>query len=568
MVMWLGLLWTCGGPARAGVCEASFPSAAEQGVCGNHQLEGVEVCACPVELGGDLSCEPPPAEALLAAHRVDGTSSLGTWPASPVATEAELRALGTGDASRIDAVCSGLSFETGGSDTWDVVDVVFSPDGGLLAVGDSIDGTNEHTLSLVGCGAESWSIERFLASSVWLTRWGADADGLRTLYVADQSLYRLRFDPGPVVLDDGTRALVLREQALLARKPDSDDGGADLHTADMDVVFGGEVEASDRFLAFLEGDYDDQDEIVSAIQLMDLEACELQVCEAEGWDYCCPTYRVAEYGPLQPNWYSVTAVTNPAFNADGSVLTFHWDSLAWGVIDENYSILYAMRNPLFDRDLLASCREAGAQPGFSEVIDCLDLVGADASGLPDCPHHASCGESCGICTAIGGPEGGARGDDGPGSRNLVSFFGLGGAEYVAFQRFTFGREGTGGDLTTWLDLYRIEAGAEGPAVASGDYPIVLEVATDTTSAEVWAPSAIRRLDAGTGDTGSPETPEDTDADDTDEPVGGPAADDEAPPVVCGCSGGAGSGVVGWWLLVGWAWARQRCRGRGGSAREV
>ena len=411
--------------AQAGVCAESFPPLAEGGVCGDYLEAGVEVCACPVTTG-ELACGSPSETALLAVNRNQGDEGdYGTWPpeSAGITSEAALREFATqvGASAELDLHCDGLAVDASSLETWDDLDVVFSPEGDMLAVGRRaeaglLDTVND--ISLVRCdeGGAGWSIERMLPATVWLARWGAGNSAERTLYFASQSLHRLALDREASEVEtaggEPVTALVARRLELLARKPDHDDSGAEMNTADMDVAF---PEGEDRYMMFLEGELDGAD-VLSRILISDLRTCDFEQCAAQDWDYCCKTALLAEYGPLTPNWYTITAITNPAMNHDGSLISFHWDSLALAYVDENYSILYLAQNPMLDEGFESSCDEQGAVPGFSDALDCRGIYGDDGYGRPDCPNYHHCGDAgvdCGLCVAIGGndPDGQAENVD-------------------------------------------------------------------------------------------------------------------------------------------------------------
>ncbi len=524
---------------RAGVCEDAFPPLAEQGVCGNYTLNSVEVCACPVSTGGDLGCGPLAPGALLSAHRISGdVTSYGTWPpaVAAITDEAALRLFATkvGPSADLDVHVSALQADFEGSGGWDELDIVFSPEGEALAVGarDVMGASFENTVSLVRCdtGGGGWSIERALPATVWLARWGLGAPDERVLYFADRSLYRLVMDREAVVVEDGggqpVEALVMRRLELLARKPDHDDGQADVNTADMDVVF---PAGEDTYLAFLEGEMGQGFEVLSRILLTDLGDCDFVQCEAQAWDYCCKTALIAEYGPLTPNPWTGTAVTNPAMNHDGSILTFHWDSLVLFDVPANYSILYLVSNPMMDGSVPGSCTEVGTTPGFSEALDCLDMLGDDGAGRPNCPNYHHCGEQgvdCSRCVSIGRIDPDPDADDGSDVRNLTSFFHLDGGEYMAVERYTYGRDGEGGPPMAWLDIYAIPAqGLELPGDADG-WPLVLETATDLVPYDKWHPSAVRRA-PGDDDDGDDDDTAAGDDDGGDDDADDDGADDDA-----------------------------------------
>ncbi len=487
-------LLACKGAAPSGPCAEDFPPLAEGGACGDYMLDGEAVCACPVATGA-LTCAAPPDAALLSVGRfTDEAADYGTWPPASAGVDdlAALRAFAAevGPSAEIDAAGSGLAVDGSARGGWDDLDVAFSPEGDVLALGRRDVATLRspaNDVSLVDC-ADGWSVEGMIATSVWLVRWGAGDADERVLYFADGSLSRLAFDrePAPVETDGGetVTALVARRLDTLARKPDHDDGGANVSTADLDVVF---RDGTDRYLAFLATDPGDG-ETLSRIYLSDLGACDLDRCESEGWDFCCDTALLAEYGPLTPSLTTVTAFTNPAMNGDGSLVSFHWDSIAVGDVDGTYSILYVTPNPWEDPDLLARCAEPEAD---GRARDCRALLGDDGSGRPTCPDIHDCsGADCAPCVAIGGDQAAGDTPDGRASRNLTSFFTLDGSDYLAVQRNTWGRDGSGGELMEWLDIYAVPD--EGLAFDTDGFPIVVETATDAVEWTGWHPSALRR----------------------------------------------------------------------------
>ncbi len=427
------LLALTGCSGREGACAGDFEVLADSDACGRYRLDGEELCACPVSTGA-LACDSPADGALLGVHRAtDTVSDYGSWPpaAAGVGSLADLADLA--DPAAIDVHQGGLTVDEGSRPSWDELDVRWSPDGGALALGnrDQAGLSVSNDISLLRCGDDGWSVPHALPAGVWLSRWGLGSASERVLYYADGSLYRVAMDREAVEVEspagEPVRALVLRRLELLARKPDADDSNRQLATADMDVGFDAE---GDRWLSFIASE-EEQGELRSRVFLSDLRDCDTQRCEAQGWDFCCRTMLLADYGPLQPDWSTLTALTNPSMSDDGGLISFHWDSIALGDVQANRS--YVGANPALSGLTTAACSGGGATPGLSQALDCRGIFGDDGEGRPGCPDFRHCDtEDCATCVSIGGPDGEAS--DGRAVRNLTSFLSLGGQGYLAPQR--------------------------------------------------------------------------------------------------------------------------------------